>query len=235
MTELKVGCETTDGLLNVHLESQTCEVCSDPNVVGEVPKHEPKPVKHKHHFALGYDYCDCGARRCEHRDTIESMPGTTSKIRPRCKGICLKDENVCRKHIAAVRAEQEAKRGFWTIARITEILNTPDGVTTVESGAVVKNTFIIYRFLQRMFERQTAGEQVQFATTQQNGTGFAAGDARLLSDMATGSKKFNDEYEAKFKHANQNGLTVRQASYAASRLKKYIRTQLIEIANAEGK
>lgn len=38
MNDVKVGCETTDGLLNVHSASETCEVCSDPNVQGEVPK-----------------------------------------------------------------------------------------------------------------------------------------------------------------------------------------------------
>src|SRR5271154_4938397 len=96
----KVGCETKDGLLNVHPVDETCEVCSDPAIEGEVPKIlkaeygsergdgvAPKAPKHKHFFAPGYETCQCGAQRCTDRTDGNH-----------CKGICLKDSNVCRKH-----------------------------------------------------------------------------------------------------------------------------------------
>src|SRR5271157_859539 len=217
--DVKVGCETTDGLLNVHPASETCEVCSDPSVEGEVPKVEKAP-KHKHYFAPGYDFCDCGAARCSF----------TISARRSCKTVATKS-GLCRRHQKEADAAAEGKRGFWTIDRIEDILINSDKTTTLEGGKVVKNSLIIYRFLQRMFERQTQDEQQSFATSHDNGIGFAGCDARLLSDIATGSLKFNTEYKAKYNRVNGDGLTIRQAKYVASRLTKYVKTQLVVIAN----
>ncbi len=119
---------------------------------------------------------------------------------------------------------------FWTAERILDILEHPDKTTTLENGKTLNNTLIIYRFLQRMFERQTADEQADFKTAHDNGVGFSGADAHLLSDMATHSKKFNDDYRARFNRINMNGLTVKQAAYAAKFLKHYARTQLVGIA-----
>jgi hypothetical protein len=225
--ELKVGCETTEGLLNVHPVSETCEVCAPSEIQGEVPKI----LKHKHYFAPGYQTCDCGAARCVHYEGLPAVPGSgTSALRLQCK-LAATASGYCRKHNKIVEAEKEAKRGFWTAVRISDILEHSEATTTLESGKVVKNSLIIYRFLQRMFERQTADEQEQFHTSHDNGVGFAAGDARLLSDIATTSKRFNDNYREKYNHINVDGLTVRQAKYVASRLKKYVHTQLVDIAN----
>ena len=215
----EVGCETTDGLLIVHAESETCEVCSPANVEGEVPKI-PEAPKHKHFFAPGYETCQCGAQRCSHRENDAQ-----------CKGVCTRESSFCRKHNKSADASAESKRGFWTAARILEILTDSDKTTTLETGKVVKNSFVIYRFLQRMLERQDADEQASLSTTKTNGIGFTGGDARLLTDMAQSSKRFNDEYVKKYGRMNVQGLTDRQAKYAASRLKKYVKTQLVEIAN----
>jgi hypothetical protein len=244
----KVGCETTDGLLNVHPVEETCEVCAPADVEGEVPKisetqhsdiwpceHcaalDPNYLKkttpqHKHSFAPrenGDRVCDCGAEQCRHAD----VDGDTLI---QCEKVATKT-GTCRKHNKISYTLAESKRGFWTAERITGILVDSDKTTTLESGKVVLNSLIIYRFLQRMFERQTSDEQQSFNTSHDNGIGFAGCDARLLSDIATGSKKFNDDYKAKYNRVNPNGLTVRQAKYVASRLKKYVRTQLVEIAN----
>jgi len=124
---------------------------------------------------------------------------------------------------------------FWTAERILDILGHPDGVTTLEGGKTLNNTLVIYRFLQRMFERQTADERADYKTAHDNGVGFSGADARLLSDMAVHSRKFNDDYRARYGRPNTNGLTAKQATYAARYLKKYARTQLVAIAGeAEG-
>jgi len=170
-------------------------------------------TKHKHFFAPGYETCQCGAARCDFR-----ISGHRS-----CKKVATAS-GLCRRHSAEAETEKESKRGFWTAARITEILKNSDQTTTLEGGRIVRNSLIIYRFLQRMFERQTQDEQANFSTSHDNGIGFAGCDARLLSDMATHSKQYNDT------HPNA-GLTPRQAKYAASRLTKYVKTQLVVIAN----
>jgi hypothetical protein len=132
---------------------------------------------------------------------------------------------------AAAEAEEESKRGFWTAARIFGILNDPAGTTVVETGNTVNNTFIIYRFIQKMFERQTTDEQASLSTNKRNNTGFTGADARLLSSMAEQSRKFCEEYLKKYGRPNVQGITPRMAKYAATRLKKYVKTQLVEIAN----
>lgn len=213
-SERQVGCERKDGLLNVHSENMTCEVCAPESIEGEVPKH-------KHFFAPGYDTCQCGAQRCSF-----TISGHRS-----CKKVATSN-GLCRKHSAeADRLAAGATPVFWTADRILDILNNFDKTTILESGKTVKNTFLIYRFLQRMFERQTQDEQASFNTSHDNGIGFAGCDARLLSDMATSSLRFNVDYQNKYGHMNVNGLTDRQASYVASRLKKYVKTQLVVIAN----
>jgi hypothetical protein len=181
---------------------------------------EGYPLPHKHYFAPGYQTCDCGAARCSF-----TISGRTS-----CDKVATQS-GLCRRHQNEAETEKEAKRGFWTADRINEILANPDKTTTLENGKVVKNSLIIYRFLQRMTERQTSDEQASQHTKYENGIGFAAGDARLLTDMSNGSLKFNTEYKAKYGRMNIDGLTVRQARYAASRLKKYVKTQLVDIAN----
>jgi len=181
----------------------------------ETTPEAPAP-KHKHLFAPGYDFCQCGAARCGYK-----VSGRTS-----CKKVATAS-GLCKKH----EAEKDQPQPFWSADRIADILKNSDQTTTLENGKVVKNSLIIYRFLQRMFERQTQDEQQTFATSHDNGVGFAGCDARLLSDIATGSLKFNTEYKAKYNRVNGDGLTIRQAKYVASRLTKYVKTQLVVIAN----
>ncbi len=179
-----------------------------------VQPEAPAP-KHKHSF-VETSTCECGAVRC----------GFTVEGRPACSKVAT-STGLCRKH----ESEKDKPQSFWSAARITDILVNSDKTTTLENGKVVKNSLIIYRFLQRMFERQTQDEQANFSTSHDNGIGFAGCDARLLSDIATGSLRFNTEYKTKYNRVNADGLTVRQAKYVASRLKKYVKTQLVEIAN----
>jgi hypothetical protein len=52
----KVGCEREDGLLNIHAESETCEVCAPP----APPEAEPYP------YPDGFVRCTQGAGYCAH-------------------------------------------------------------------------------------------------------------------------------------------------------------------------
>jgi hypothetical protein len=116
---------------------------------------------------------------------------------------------------------------FWSARHITEILCNPTATTVLENGKTVSNKLIIYRFLQRMFERQTATEQESHYTNVTNGVGFNKADAVLLSSFAVNTA----DYYKSHAHVQAYALTDKQALKLAGKLKKYVKGQLVEIAN----
>jgi hypothetical protein len=99
----------------------------------------------------------------------------------------------------------------WTPDVIKGILAAPSGKT-----GRVENRRIIYRMLQRMYERQTYDEQCDHTTKHSNGMGFNYMDADVLSDIAQRSQQYGN-------------LTIGQAQLVANKLRKYV-MQLHDIA-----
>jgi hypothetical protein len=201
-----VGCETKDGLIITHSEDSTCEVCStQPDAKCEVPK--PKRPRHKHIFydatVSEYRDCMCGTHRCN---------------RPKCEKPALEDGVFCKKH--------NQPEVFWSVERIQGILAAPLGTSVLENGKTVNNTFIIYRFLLAMYKRQTADEQAQGFTKQDNGIGFSGIDSQFLSSVAARAQQYIKDHPD-----NRFGLSARQAVTVAKCLRKYVKTQLVRIAN----
>ena len=94
---------------------------------------------------------------------------------------------------------------------VLAVLNAPEGKTQF-----VENKTIIYKWLQKMAERQTASERNSYTTVVNNGVGFSALDAAFLTSVADNSHRYS-------------GLTPKQTTSVAKCLKRYSR-QLIEIA-----
>jgi len=99
----------------------------------------------------------------------------------------------------------------WNKEQILAVLENPDYRT-----GTLENRYIIYRMLQSMYNRQTVDEQNAEFTLHHNNIGFNGPDSRLLSSIASESKRYNN-------------LTIRQAFLVAKKMKKYWR-QLVEIA-----
>jgi len=78
----------------------------------------------------------------------------------------------------------------------------------VGQGPDTKDRIIVYKMLQAMYDRQTHCEQHSGYTVENNGIGFTAFDAPLLSDIAFKSKKYKS-------------LTPQQAKLVAKKLIKY--------------
>jgi hypothetical protein len=89
----------------------------------------------------------------------------------------------------------------WTKEKIQHLIDTRD-------KAVV-------RALIQIYNRQTASEQNTLATTEHNGVGFCAHDARFLSDVARKATRYH--------------LTEKQIAAVRVRIRRYWR-QLLEIA-----
>lgn len=125
---------------------------------------------------------------------------------------------MCRKH--------NKPEVFWSVERIQGILAAPVGVTVLENGKTANNSFIIYRFLLAMYKRQTADEQAQGFTKQDNGIGFSGVDSQFLSSVAVRAQQYLKDHPD-----NRFGLSARQAVTVAKCLRKYVKTQLVRIAN----
>lgn len=201
-----VGCETTDGLIITHTEDTTCEVCATmPDNKCEVPKPKHTHVFYTEQFmgkAAEYHDCTCGKKRCS---------------RPGCEKPAT-ETGACRKH--------NKPEVFWSVERIQGILAAPVGVTVLENGKTANNSFIIYRFLLAMYKRQTADEQAQGFTKQDNGIGFSGVDSQFLSSVAVRAQQYLKDHPD-----NRFGLSARQAVTVAKCLRKYVKTQLVRIAN----
>jgi len=91
----------------------------------------------------------------------------------------------------------------WTKDEIAHLLETNDG--------------FLFRALGRVYERQTAEEQLSQATLKQNGVGFNGVDAQVLSDIYTRSLRYG-------------GLTARQTALVRRKMRKYA-GQVTQIAN----
>lgn len=98
----------------------------------------------------------------------------------------------------------EKEKRVWTREEIENLVQTNDKV--------------LYGALKQLYECQTKDEQNSETTKEQNGVGFNAFDAPILSSLAEGLKKYGS-------------LTVKQRELARKKLKKYTK-QLTVLANS---
>lgn len=89
-------------------------------------------------------------------------------------------------------------------AFLQDTAKNPSGTTDGK-----KNTYLVYRMLQALYQRQTVDEQATEQTKYVNGMGFTGVDAPILSSIAQSSQRYND-------------LTEKQVSkIVARKLQKY--------------
>jgi hypothetical protein len=101
---------------------------------------------------------------------------------------------------------------MWTVDKIRFILSNAAGYTLVNSKRI-RNSFIIYRFLQGLFALQTADEQDSRITNNLNSVGFTAFDASFLSEIAVKSADYMRN------SPNDYGLNVFWGVFSANKAK----------------
>lgn len=116
----------------------------------------------------------------------------------------------------------------WKKDEIKAILMNPEGQTKAASnGVMINNSFIIYKMLQSLLQRQTEDEQSSSVTKYNNGVGFNGADSYILTQIANTSA----EYMRK-NPKNRWGLSKGQCKTVSQRLIKYA-GQLEEIASSK--